>query len=181
MTDEMPKNSESQMISQLIKWVKKNIPDLKILFTWADGMLGKCGYVYQASNFIYAGFSPTDFYLLDGYKIHPRQTKKLFSVSDNDKRLSVRPTEAQMKKYGIRHYRGRQYRYLYFLCDKDEKNRLINECTVSLHDKRPKDCDLIWTVKDFCIGKWICSEKPPYKKDGDVETLKNHLIEKRCV
>lgn len=57
MTDEMPRNSESQMISQLVRWIKQNLPQIKILFTWADGMLGKVGYVYQASNFIYAGYS----------------------------------------------------------------------------------------------------------------------------
>ena len=57
MTEEMPRNSESQMLSQLVKWIRRNIPELKVLFTWADGMLGKVGYVYQASNFIYAGYS----------------------------------------------------------------------------------------------------------------------------
>ena len=39
MTEEMPRNSESQMLSQLVKWIRKNIPELKVLFTWADGML----------------------------------------------------------------------------------------------------------------------------------------------
>ena len=33
MTEEMPRNSESQMLSQLVKWIRKNIPELKILFT----------------------------------------------------------------------------------------------------------------------------------------------------
>ena len=37
--------------------------DIKVLFTWADGMLGKCGYVYQASNFMYVGKSESDIYL----------------------------------------------------------------------------------------------------------------------
>ena len=77
MTDSMPKNSESQMLKAAIKWIKNNIP-IKVLFTWADGMLGKCGYVYQASNFMYAGKSNSDIYLFDGYKIHPRQTRDLF-------------------------------------------------------------------------------------------------------
>jgi len=41
MKDEMPRNSESQMLSQLVKWMKKNLPEIKVLFTWADGMVGK--------------------------------------------------------------------------------------------------------------------------------------------
>lgn len=75
MTEEMPRNSESQMISQLIKWLKANHPEIKILFTWADGMLGKVGYVYQASNFIYAGYSGGEMYMKGGTKIHVRQMK----------------------------------------------------------------------------------------------------------
>jgi hypothetical protein len=41
MDDDMPRNSESQMISLLVKRLKKNTPKLKVLFTWADGMMGK--------------------------------------------------------------------------------------------------------------------------------------------
>ena len=32
MTDDMPRNIESQMLSQLIKWIKTNYPQIKILF-----------------------------------------------------------------------------------------------------------------------------------------------------
>ena len=45
MTEDMPRNSESQMISQLITYIKENYPEIKVLFTWADGMVGKPGYV----------------------------------------------------------------------------------------------------------------------------------------
>ena len=57
MTESMPRNSESKMIADCIKWIKANEPNVKILFTFADGMLGKVGYVYQASGFIYIGYS----------------------------------------------------------------------------------------------------------------------------
>ena len=43
MSEDMPRNSESQMLSQTIKWIKNNCPDIKVLFTWADGMVGKPG------------------------------------------------------------------------------------------------------------------------------------------
>lgn len=55
MTEEMPRNSESQMLSALCKWIKHNEPEIKVLFTWADGMLGKPGFVYQACSFMYGG------------------------------------------------------------------------------------------------------------------------------
>lgn len=106
MAEEMPRNSESQMLSQLVKWIHRNLPELKILFTWADGMVGKVGYVYQASNFIYAGYSDGEMYMKDGVKIHVRQMKS-FLVPDGqkDSRITVRPTTEQMKKYGILHAR----------------------------------------------------------------------------
>jgi len=52
MLDEMPRNSESEMLSMIMKWIKKNL-SIKYLFTWADGIEGKPGYVYQAANFYY--------------------------------------------------------------------------------------------------------------------------------
>ena len=77
MLEEMPRNSESQMLSLAIKWMKKNTTK-DYLFTWADGMVGKAGYVYQAANFFYGGFVWSDIYIgPDGEKIHPRSSKQL--------------------------------------------------------------------------------------------------------
>ena len=67
MSEDMPRNSESQMLSQTIKWIKSNCPDIKVLFTWADGMVGKPGYVYQGSNFYYLGYIWTDMYMTVSY------------------------------------------------------------------------------------------------------------------
>lgn len=171
MTEDMPRNSESQMISQLIKWIKVNIPELKILFTWADGMLGKVGYVYQASNFLYAGYSGGEMYMKDGVKIHVRQMKS-FLVPDGEKdsRITVRPTLEQMKMFNILHFKGKQYRYLMFLCDKHERRRLLEECLIEFPNERPKDDDLSWTVKNLNTGKWERCKKPPYKTDVDQKT-----------
>jgi hypothetical protein len=163
MTEAMPRNSESQMLSQLVKWVKRNLPEIKLLFTWADGMLGKVGYVYQASNFIYAGFSDAEFYMRNGQKLHPRQTKAIFGL-ENDTRMSVRPTLQQLNEYNIRHIRGKQFRYIYFTCDKKLQQKLRQECTVPLSIDHPKEHDLAWRVKNE-NGKWKASTLPEYKTD----------------
>lgn len=171
MTDEMPRNSESQMLSQMVKWIKKNIPEVKVLFTWADGMLGKVGYVYQASNFIYAGYSGGEMYMKDGVKIHVRQMKGfLVPEGKKDTRITVRPTKEQMKQYGIIHFRGKQYRYLLFLCRKKEKKRLLKECRIELGNPRPKNDDLAWKVKDVETGKWKECDRPFYVTDFDTST-----------
>lgn len=171
MTEEMPRNSESQMLSQLVKWLKTNLPEIKILFTWADGMVGKVGYVYQASNFIYAGYSGGEMYMKDGVKIHVRQMKSfLLPPGVKDDRITIRPTLSQMRQYNIEHFRGKQYRYLMFLCNKWEKKRLLKECLINLSLPQPKDDDLSWTIKDKYTGKWYESNKPPYITDVDQKT-----------
>lgn len=164
MTDEMPRNSESQMISSCVRWLKSNCPSVKVLFTWADGMLGKVGYVYQSCSFLYAGYSITDIYLKDGVKIHPKQTRALFRVDEADTRQCIRPTLSQMRELGIRHYRGKQYKYLRFLCDRKERKMLMKECTVPLTIEYPKEDDLLWKVQGD-DGSWSPSGKPPYKTD----------------
>ena len=175
MTDDMPRNSESQMLSQLVKWLKVNHPEIKILFTWADGMVGKVGYVYQASNFIYAGYSGGEMYMKDGVKIHVRQMKSFIVPRGvKDDRITVRPTLDQMKQFNILHFKGKQYRYLLFLCNKKEKNKLLQECLIDLTLPRPKENDLSWTIKDINTGKWVESTKPPYITDVDQKT--RHLV-----
>lgn len=169
MTEEMPRNSESQMISFCCKWIKEKEPQIKVLFTWADGMIGKPGYVYQASGFIYAGYSVGEMYMKDGAKIHVRQMKAL--IAPNDKRITVRPTLEQMKELNIQHFRGKQYRYLRFLCGKIKKKQLIKECLIDLTEKNPKDNDLCWKVKSI-QGKWIDCNKPQYITDINLKEYK---------
>ena len=65
MDDAMPRNSETQMMSATIRWMKQNTPSVKYLYTWADGIVGKSGYVYQAGNFLYGGFIWSDVYVTD--------------------------------------------------------------------------------------------------------------------
>lgn len=172
MTDEMPRNSESQMLSQLIKYIKNNYTEIKILFTWADGLLGKPGYVYQASNFLYAGENWGEMYLKNGTRIHPRQMKML--LSPNDKRITVRPTLEQLNEFEIQHIKGKQYKYLYFIRDK----QLEEECTYKLARKYPKHNDLEWKIKDS-NGKWEESTKPNYLTDGNKEIFKNLFKEEK--
>lgn len=164
MTDEMPRNSESQMISLCCKWIKQNCKDVKVLFTWADGIQGKVGYVYQACSFNYCGSILTDIYIMNGIKIHPRQTRKLFKINKNDTRKSIRPTIEQMRLNNIVHIRGKQYKYLTFLCSKSEKKKLMKDCVVDLNLKYPKEDDLLWQ-KQTGKGCWSQINKPYYLTD----------------
>jgi hypothetical protein len=164
MDDSMPRNSESQMISKVTSWMKKNTPERKYLFTWADGIVGKVGYVYQASNFLYGGFIWTDIYISkEGEKIHPRSSRKLLEENQefikSDKKLFWM-TYDFMKHKEIKRIKGKQFRYIYPLNKKARK--YLNKSTVEWSLKHPKENDLEW--KEM-VGKGkyeLLSAKPNF-------------------
>ena len=71
MADSEGKNSESQAISLGIKWIKQNLPDIKLLVSYAGRKEGNYGYIYQATNWEYLGyFISPGFWLVDGEERH---------------------------------------------------------------------------------------------------------------
>jgi hypothetical protein len=48
--DDLPKNSETWLISQGIKWIRKNHKNVKVLVSYADPSVGHSGTIYKASN-----------------------------------------------------------------------------------------------------------------------------------
>ena len=151
IADEMPKNTATKFISRVIKYLKVNEPQIKVLFTWADGMLGKCGYVYQAANFLYGGYIWTDTYFSEsGEKIHPRATGV----------IGGRPSRDYQKNNGWVHFKGKQFRYVYFLTGKKEVELLIQTSPFQWVRGGAKGNDLAWR-KDV-DGEWKESKPPDY-------------------
>ena len=74
-----------------------------------------------------------------------------------------------MKELGISHYKGKQFKYAYFVCDKREQKRLRRECVEPLTRDYPKQEDLAWKEQDE-NGKWSLCSKPPYMTDMDTST-----------
>jgi hypothetical protein len=87
MLDELPKNSESRFITAAMRFLKRLRPELKIVFTWADALWGKPGYIYQASNFLFGGAISSEAYRTkEGARLHPRQLHKyLMSIGEISK------------------------------------------------------------------------------------------------
>lgn len=70
MDDDQPRNSESQAISLCIRYLKR-FTDIDYLLSFSDGKEGNVGYIYQATNWKYAGFMLSDsFYKIDGEYMH---------------------------------------------------------------------------------------------------------------
>ena len=135
------------MLSKVFKWFKLNCPEKKFLYTWADWIVGKAGYVYQAFNFWYGGYIWTDIYIgPDGEKIHPRSTRKL--LEENAIMVGKKVfwlTDDFMTHKNIRRIKGKQFRYILPLTN--EAKKLMDTSTVKWTKNYPKDDDLQWKIK----------------------------------
>jgi hypothetical protein len=157
------------MLSAVVRWLKEYCPEKQYLYTWADGIMGKPGYVYQAANFLYGGFIETEIYILpNGEKVHPRSSKRLLTEnaafkSERDpeffkdrKRIYHLTTDfLDCKK--IRHIKGRQFRYIFPL-SKGARNRL-KKSKVEWNLLYPKGKNLVWKERSM-HGTEILNEMP---------------------
>lgn len=57
LLDEMPHNSETWLIAQSIRWVKRHFPDIGALVSYADPAAGHTGTIYRASNWKHDGMT----------------------------------------------------------------------------------------------------------------------------
>ena len=77
-----PKNLESYAISKALDWLKQNMPNIKVVISYADNTMGHHGYCYQASGFTYYGQSrPTIEYYLDGKRMHERNICRIYGCN----------------------------------------------------------------------------------------------------
>ncbi len=136
--DDLVRNTESQLLAGCVRWFRQYQKDKVLLYTWADGIRGKPGYIYQASNWLYGGYIETEIYLTqDNEPVHPR-----FMIT----RFGSRAKKV-WQALGLRKIRGKQFRYCYFLCNHKERKRLLRESTVEWMNKRfPKHEDLLWRI-----------------------------------
>ena len=157
--DSQPRNTETQFLSLVMKWVKEHRPELKFIFTWADGIFGKVGYVYQAANFWYGGHIWTQTYMTrDGERLHPRRLQTLYSK---------RPTPDLIKQDGLRQVQGKQFRYIYPL-NRTARKMLSSSTVKWTQNEYPKNNDLDW--KERTDGGYVQMPEPPefFFPDGGV-------------
>lgn len=60
LVDEAERNSESRVIGFCLRWIKKNLPEVRVIVSYADPMHGHSGVIYKASNFKHDGMTPSD-------------------------------------------------------------------------------------------------------------------------
>jgi hypothetical protein len=109
ISDELGMNSESKAISLSLKYVKQRKPELKWIISFADGMMGKVGTIYQATNFVYTGFRK------DGGIWMTKNGERLHSISLWHRHGTIQRSVLE-GIYGTPLYKvfGGQYRYFHF-------------------------------------------------------------------
>ena len=105
LSDELPKYSETIVLSCLRRYLKHAHPKIKYILSYADGSVGNKGIIYQAGNYKKAGELKADFYILSsGERVHPvtmwhRHQSRAWALMQ-----SLYP--------GIKKADGKQYRYI---------------------------------------------------------------------
>ena len=80
--DNCPKNIESWSISRSIKELKQDMPQVKVLVSYADNSAGHIGYIYQASSWTYIGKGSKECKIfIDGERQHRRTLYDRFGTS----------------------------------------------------------------------------------------------------
>lgn len=72
LSDEMPKFSETIVLSLFHRYMRLAHPDVKVLISYADTSVGNNGTIYKAANYTLVDRLKVDFYqLADGERVHP--------------------------------------------------------------------------------------------------------------
>lgn len=122
LDDIAPRNSESMAISYTIKYIKNKYPKIKWIQSFADERCGKFGIVYQAANFKYFGEHTSYFWELDGETFHNSIMTSEIAGPRGYKLLNDPKNKQKIIKHTLR-----QFRYLYFIDKKYEKNVLLKQ------------------------------------------------------
>jgi|TARA_B100001079_G_C16275195_1_gene453959 hypothetical protein len=157
------KGAGSQMVSSTIKWLKNNTT-CQFLYTMADGIMGKCGFVYQASNFYYGEQYFTSVYLMEnGEKLHPRTSKELCkeNAKFSGKEKLFWMTTDFMEHRGIKRINGLMFRYLYPL-NKKAKRMMLRESSMNWDKNYPKSKQLEWVDVTDMKNKKTLKERPSF-------------------
>jgi hypothetical protein len=131
--DHYGKNLESHFIGQSFKWLKENAPEVKVLVSYADPEQEHTGTIYRATNWLYQGCGVS--------KRMPDYSIKLFEDGEwmHSRTVATRygnkNIENLARRIGHTFWRKSEtskHRYIYFLCGKKEKKRLISDLKIPI-------------------------------------------------
>ena len=119
--DGCPKNTESWSISHSIKCLRQDMPEVKVLVSYADTSAGHIGYIYQASSWSYIGSGSKERKIfIDGVRQHRRNLYDKYGTSS---------IEQLKEKLGDRlvvdNERQGKNKYIKIIADKNKIKKLL--------------------------------------------------------
>ena len=106
--DCLGKNAESILISNSFKIIKKKMPYVKLIQSFADGRLG-CGTIYKATNFHYYGYTTNEFY--EDLNTNEIAMVKLLNNTDRLNRMIIE--NKKILNNNVKFFKVKSYRYIY--------------------------------------------------------------------
>lgn len=116
VSDSVPKNGESYLISSTIRKLDK-----EIIVSFADSSQGHVGYVYQATNFLYCGLSAK----FRDPKVRGFENKHHATYAHGMTMKQIIETYGEENVYYVD--RPRKHRYIYFNCGKFRRKELLKK------------------------------------------------------
>tara|TARA_Y100000034_G_C6783565_1_gene350396 strand:- start:61 stop:804 length:744 start_codon:yes stop_codon:yes gene_type:complete len=146
------KNIESYFISQTFKWLKRNDDKIKVLLSYSDPQQNHIGTIYQATNWLYQGDSMR---MVDAYSVKIEKEGSWLHSRTVFDRWGTSNIESLKRKIGHTFWireEPRKHRYIYFLCGKRNKNKLVKTLK---HPALPypKIIEYTENIKEIKIGE----------------------------
>lgn len=79
----------SKALAQSLRLLKKKSPSVKLVVSYADSEQNHSGIIYQATNWIYTGFSTDSNLIIDGQRKHRRTISSKYGTSSAEKIRSL--------------------------------------------------------------------------------------------
>lgn len=143
--DWCPPNTASRFLSATHRIIKRWAPHVKWLFTYAAAFLGLVGTIYQAANYEYIGRFPCKSFiyipgigLIHSVSLWHRYGKQIGGASGASLRR-IRQIFPDARRWC-----GYNFAYIYWLCDKREKERLMQHARFAVQPYPTKDDVEIW-------------------------------------
>lgn len=144
--DWCPPNTASRFLAFTHRMIKKYAPGIKWLYTYAAGFQGMVGTIYQAANYDYIGRVLCNSFvhipgrgLVHNIPLYLRYGRHI--NGSNPKSLR------RLREFipGAVRWNGYNFRYIYWLCSKREKARLMESAKFSILPYPTKNDLEIWT------------------------------------
>lgn len=164
ISDELGKNAETILISKAFSIIKRKMPHIKLVQSFADGRLG-VGTIYKAASFNYYGFDTSKFFQdLDTNEFYHdvpfQNTKRPDAMLSKNKRY----LDKRLKCYLVK-----TYRYIYLL---DRKTKIkLKQNSYPAYEK-----GMVEIEYQHPIGV-LCRLHLMYQTRNDIEYMNKTMLE----